>query len=259
MLHRSIAAGLLAALAGLAAPVPARAGDLVLKLDNGQGVTLVGAFNRWDEDGNPRKPVNPKAKIDRPDVTVTATRRGAGSWLFAGLPSGRYDLVIVKNGRVRVEGFHYPPVQEFDPFFPAAGKDPGEDSRKLILNDIAKGRHYENRVVPLALAGDGKNVRILMQLVRDRPTSYDGEAGFPVATVRHEVWQYTRRYGGWSKERATRLLGRILLPRDELRKWTWVWEARLGGIEVKGDRAVHLAYRLPDRFEAKSCRGWFPE
>jgi hypothetical protein len=239
-------------------PTP-RGSLLILKLDNDEGVTHVGAICRWDEDGNSRKPVNPKAKIDHPELTATAARRGAGCWVFGKLSPGRYDLVILKKGRVRVEGFHYPPVREFDPFFPATGKDPDEDSRKWILNDIAKGRRYENKVAPLVLAGDGKQVRILMQLVRDQPTSYDGEVGFPVATVRHEVWQYTRRYGAWSKERATRLLDRILLPRDELRKWTWVWEPRLGGIEVKGDRAVHITYRLPRHFEARNCRGWFPD
>ena len=38
-------------------------------------------------------------------------------------------------------------------------------------------KHYENKVVPLYLSGDEKQVRILMQLVRDLPTSYDAEYG----------------------------------------------------------------------------------
>jgi hypothetical protein len=35
------------------------------------------------------------------------------------------------------------------------------------------------------------------------------------------------------------------MPRDQLRKWTWLWDAKLGGIEVK-DRAVDVNYELPD-------------
>jgi len=251
--------GLCAALAGLTAFGPAPAGELVLKLRNDAGVTFVGAVQRWDADGNPRRPVNPKAKIDRPEVTAEARRRDAHTWVFAKLPPGRYDLVILAKDRVRVEGFHYPPVREFDPLLPPTARGPDDETRAMILKHIAKGKHYENKVDALFLAGDGKEVRALVQLVRDQPTSYDAEVGFAVATVRHEVWQYSYRYGAWTREKATKILDRVLLPRAEFRRWTWAWEPRLGGIEVRDGAAAVVEYDFPGRFDPNSGRGWFPE
>ena len=71
-------------------------------------------------------------------------------------------------------------------------------------------------MTPLFLAGDEKQVRILVQLVRDRETSFDGDFGAPVATVRHEVWQYTNHYGGWVKDRKTEVLDRILMAAERI-------------------------------------------
>jgi hypothetical protein len=236
----------------LAGSVPA--GELVVDLGNSEGVTFVGALARWDDEGKARKPVDPKAKIDHPDA-VAARRQEGNRWVFRDLAAGRYDLVILA-GRVRVEGFHYPPVLEFDPFLPPTAEVPAEAARSAVAGDIGKSRHYENKVLPLFMAGDDKQVRVLVQLVRDRETSYDAEYGAPVSTARHEIWQYTYRYGGWVKERGTRVLDRVLLPRAEFRRWTWVWEPQLGGIEVR-DRAVTVAYRLPPRFDPAGARGWF--
>lgn len=233
-------------------------GTIVLTLGNSDKVTLVGAIQRWDPDGNQLKPVDPKARIDHPAVTAVAERAGT-AWKFSRLRPGRYDLVILGKEHVRIEGFHYPPVIEFDPFFPAQGKEPDAEDRDWIVKDMAKTRHYENKVVPLFLGGDEKQVRVLVQLVRDQPTSYDAEVGYPVATVRHEVWQYSHRFGGWSKERATKVLDRLLLPRAEFRQWTWVWEPRLGGIEVVSGKQISLAYQIPGRFDSKKDQGWFPD
>ena len=87
--------------------------------------------------------------------------------------------------------------------------------REWIVKHIAGSKHYKNKVVPLFLAGDEKQVRILVQLVRDQATSFDADFGAPVATVRHEVWQYTNQYGGWVKDRRTEVLDRILMARSE--------------------------------------------
>jgi hypothetical protein len=224
-------------------------------LGNTEGVTLVGALRRWDADGGPRHPVDPKAKIDAPAVSARAEQRGGGRWVFADLPPGRYDLVILTRGRVRLEGFHYPPVTEFDPFLPPTANAP-EEARDDIVKDIAAGRYYENKVAALYLGGDDRQVRVLVQLVRDQPTSYDGDFGAPVATVRHEVWQYTNHTGAWVKDRKTKILDRLLLARSEFRRWTWVWEPRLGGIEV-GKAPVKVSFEVPARFDPQTARGWF--
>jgi len=234
----------------------ARGGELIVDLVKSEGVTFVGALDRWDRDGAPRKPVDPKAKLDKPEVTARAERLADNRWVFRELPAGRYDLVILVGERVRVEGFHYPPIAEFDRFLPPSAKVP-EEARDVILKDIVASQHYENKVTPLYLGGNEKQVRVLMQLVRDQPTSYDGEYGVPVATARHEVWQYTYRRGTWNKDKRTKILDRILIAKSEFQRWTWVWEPALGGIEV-GEKIVEVTYELPRRFDRDKARGWLP-
>ena len=64
---------------------------------------------------------------------------------------------------MRIEGWEYAPVLEFDPFFPATATAK-PDAREFIVDDIKKSRHYENKVEPLALGGDDKAVRVLVML-----------------------------------------------------------------------------------------------
>lgn len=236
---------------------PVLAGKLTLVIPNGQNVKMVGAFQRWDQDGNPRKKVNPKAKIDVPEVDYVARRAEGGQWVFENLAPGKYDLVILAGDRVRIEGFDYAPVLEFDPFFPPdATVD--EETRDWVFNDIKKSKHYENKVVPLYIGGDKQNktCRVLVMLIRDKPTSY--ESDFPgAATIRHEIWQYTWNYGGWQKERRTRVLDRSILHRDELRKWTWLWDPRLGGIRVEA-APVTRQYSLPTGDSTPKLQGLYP-
>ena len=37
----------------------------------------------------------------------------------------------------------------------------------------------------------------------------------------------------------------------------WVWEPRLGGIEV-GAKARDPSYELPAKFDPQTAKGWFP-
>ena len=208
----------------------ATGGDLTVELGDARGITSVGAFYRWDIDGNPRREVNPKAKIEVPETDASATNSGHGRWVFKNLPPGKYDLVIMGPGRVRTEGWEYAPVLEFDPFF-APHATVADEARDFITKDIAGARHYENKVVPLYLGGTEKVVRVLVMLIRDKKTSYEAQmAG--AATMRFEIWQYEWRYGGWVKQKRTRVMHRVILPRDELRQWTWLWVPELGAVEV---------------------------
>lgn len=103
--------------------------------------------------------------------------------------------------------------------------------------------HHENKVEPLYLGGDKKAVRVLVSSIRDKRTSYEKQ--FPgAATVRHEIWQYTWRDGAWQKEKRTRVLDRLMLPREELRRWTWRWDPKLGGIGVRSE-PITIKYDLP--------------
>ncbi len=198
---------------------------------------------------------DPKAKIDAPTVDAKALDVGGGRWVFQKLPPGKYDLVILAKGRRRVEGFQYVPVKESDPFFPAnIGIEP--EARQFIVADVKKSPHYENRVEPLYFGGNKKAVRVLVMLLRDKPTSYEGD--FPgAATIRHEIWQYSWNYGGWQKEKRTKVIDRIILHRDELRKWTWLWDPKLGGIEVR-DKPITVEYDLPRAFSQKKLKGLYP-
>lgn len=228
--------------------------ELQLNLTNADRITFVGAVKRWDADGNPLNPVDPKAKIESPRVDAKAEPSSKGAWTFRKLPAGRYDLVLLSEDRIRIEGFHYPPIAEFDPTMPGNAPAPPDDVRDWIRNDVANAKHYENKVTPLFLAGDRKQVRLFMQLLRDEPTSFDAEFGAPVATLRHEFWQYANRAGGWVKERKTKVVDRTLMAKSELSRWTWVWVPELGGIEVS-TMPVKLMYEVPAAFTAGISAG----
>jgi hypothetical protein len=238
----------------LTAARAAPAARVTVELKGGEGVTLVGAVERWDIDGNHKRLPDPKARIDAPEVDARAKHAGGATWVFDNLPAGAYDLVILApQRRIRVEGWTYVPVKEFDPFFPPDATVKDADAREFIVDHIAKSRHFENRVEPLYLGGDDKVVRVLVQLIRDQPTSYEPGAG----TIRHEVWQYTWQYGGWAKEKRTKVLSRILMQVGQLRQWTWLWDPKLGGIEVK-DSPVTIEYEMPAPGGARTLKGLYP-
>ncbi len=230
--------------------------DLVLHLDGGDDLAFVGAIQRWRSNGNLTRAVDPKARIDSPQVTAIGKLAADGTWVFSGLAAGRYDLVLLTRDKTRIEGFGYPPVLEFDPFYNAQDEPPAA-AVQWITNDIKQSRYYENKVTPLHFAGNDKQVRVFMQLLRDKPTSFDSTLGQPAATLRHEVWQYTHKYGAWSKEKRTRVVDRLLMPKSELRTWTWVWDPRLGMIELR-EKAVTLNYSLPKATADKSLPGLYP-
>jgi hypothetical protein len=231
------------------------AAELTLELGNSQNVTFVGAIQRWDQDGNHRRQPDEKAKIDAPAVDTAAENISGGRWIFKNLPVGKYDLIIIAKDRIRIEGFQYAPVKELDPFI-APESAVEDDTREFILDDIKKSPHYENKVMPLCMAGDKKAVRVLVMLIRDKPTSYEGESP-GAATMRHEIWQYSWNYGAWQKEKRTKVIDRILMHRDQLRKWTWLWDEKLGGIEVK-DRAVNIKYELSTSSSTQILKGLYP-
>ena len=56
---------------------PLRAGDLIIDLGKSKGVTFVGTLLRWDEDGNPRKPIDRKAKIGARKLQLRRSRSQA--------------------------------------------------------------------------------------------------------------------------------------------------------------------------------------
>jgi hypothetical protein len=236
-------------------PTRAIAAKLTVEIADSEGVAFVGAIQRWDADGNARRQPDPKAKIDAPAVDAQAVAAEGGRWVFNDLPNGTYDLVILAKDRRRIEGFQFAPVKEFDPFI-APTATPEDEARDWILDDVKKSPHYENRVEPLYLAGDAKAVRLLVMLIRDKTTSYEGDMP-GAATIRHEIWQYSWNYGGWQKEKRTKVMDRAILHRDELRKWTWLWDPSLGGIVVKGE-PVTIKTAMSKPSAEKKLKGLYP-
>ena len=228
------------------------AAKVSVNLGDAKGVRVVGALQRWDADGNHRRKVDPNAKIEEPYLDARAVPGADGQWVFNNLPKGTYDLVILGEGKIRVEGFTYPPVLEFDPFLPG-NSTTDDETREFIVDDIKKSRHYENKVVPLYMGGNEKVVRVLVMLIRDQATSYTAGAG----TMRHEVWQYDWNYGGWQKNKRTQVLDRVLLQVSDLRRWTWLWDAKLGGIEV-GSSPITIDYDLRGNAAGKKLLGLYP-
>lgn len=233
----------------------ALAAKLTVDLSGLDDITTVGAINRWDEEGNARHKVKQDAKIPTPELDAKATREGS-QWVFNDIPQGKYDLVLLSpEKRLRIEGFTFPPILEFDPFLPITAQ-PEDEAREEVVTQIANQRHYENKVSLLYLAGNKEAIRVLMMLIRDKTTSYEGDMK-GASTLRHELWQFSFQHGGWNKEKRTRVLDRQILPLDELRKWTWLWDPKLGGIEVKKS-PVTFKYEMPGASGENKTKGLYP-
>lgn len=220
------------------------AGELTVTIEPADRVARVGVVRRFNFDGTLARKVDPKAKFESPYYDGSADGHEAR---FRDLQPGVYDVIVFLKDGTRLEGYHWPLFNEFDdPNDPAFKTPPPEEVEELIREKIAGTTYHENKVTPLAAAGSDKQVRILMQLLRDRATSYDGEFGAPVATLRYEIWQYTNNYGGWTRDRHSKVLHRILDAKSNVRKHTWLWDPKLGGMRVsRTDTGKRLSYQIP--------------
>ena len=163
--------------------------------------------------------------------------------------------MILAGTKRRIEGFDYPPVLEFDPFFPS-NATVEEEAGEFVVGHIKKSPHYENRVEPLYLGGDKKAVRVLVMLIRDKPTSYEGDMP-GAATIRHEIWQYSWQYGGWTKESRTRVLDRV----HSASRRTPQVDLALGpkaGRDRDQEAPVSIEYALPQDSANRKLKGLYP-
>ena len=254
--------------------LPAWAGGLVIELSGDTSdISFVGAIYRWDPDGLPKKadgsPRVAQERAEAPDIAAPwvdyrAVNKGNNQWVIDSMPAGIYDLIIIKNGsKQRFEGWRYAPPLDFEPFFPPDAevlRDKEEngvmkekiediDSLKFIDKQIRESRHYENKVIPLYFGGSyrkgqvrPKQVRVLVMLIRDLETTLDATS----ATMRFEIWQFEDRYGGYVKERRTHVMHRIIMDRNVLRQWTWLWDPALGNIKVEKTGTATVKYTIPD-------------
>jgi hypothetical protein len=222
------------------------AGELTVTIEPADRVASVGVVCRFAEDGSLLRPIDPKATFDAPHRDTVAERVPA---TFRDLKTGTYDLIVFLKDGTRLEGFHIPLFDELDDADSEIfSRPPAEEVQTEIRKLIKSGRYYENKVTPLFFRGSEQHARVLMQLVRDEPTSFDTEFGAPVATVRYELWQFTNRFGSWSRERKSKILHRVLEPKERLTKRRWLWTSALGGIRITGEAPDQkLTYRIPER------------
>jgi hypothetical protein len=222
------------------------AGELTVTIEPAERVASVGVVCRFAQDGSLLRPVDPKATFEAPHRDAVADRVPA---TFRDLPAGTYDLIVFLTDGTRLEGLHIPVFDELDDVDSETfSRPPTEEVQAEIRKLIKSGRYYENKVTPLFLRGNEEHARVLMQLVRDEPTSYDAEFGAPVATVRYELWQFTNRLGSWSRDRKGKVLHRVLEAKDRLKKRRWLWTGDLGGIRITGEVPDQkFTYRIPER------------
>ena len=222
------------------------AGELTISIEPAERVASIGVVRRFGEDGKLLRAVDPKA-------TFTAPHRDAKSEsvpaTFRELPEGTYDVIVFLKDGTRLEGFHMPVFDELDETGTESfSQPPSEEVQTEIRRLIKVGRYYENKVTPLFIRGNDERTRVLVQLVRDEPTSLDADFGAPVATVRYELWQFTNRFGSWSRDRKSKILHRVLEAKDKFKQRRWLWTSDLGGQRITHDAPRQkLTWRIPER------------
>ena len=224
------------------------AGELSVTIEPASRVASVGVVRRFADDGTLVRPVDPKAQFEAPYRDSVSTSVPA---TFSNLKNGTYDLIIFLKDGTRLEGFHIPPFDELDEVGDVKfSEPPPQEVQDQIVKLIKNSQYYENKVTPLFLRGQDEHVRVLMQLLRDQPTSFDTEYGAPVATVRYELWQFTNRFGTWSRDRKSKVLHRVLESKDKLTKRRWLWSSELGGFTITNESPQQkMMYHLPERQE----------
>lgn len=231
------------------------AGELIVSIEPGEQVARVGIARRFHPDGTLARKVDPKAKFESP---YTDRESAGNSARFEKLPAGTYDVIIFLKNGTRLEGYHWPIFNEFDdPEDPVFDTPPPKEIEEYLREKIAATSYYENKVTPLAFAGGEDQVRVLMQLLRDDKTSFDQQFGAPVATLRYEIWQFNNNFGGWTRDKHSKVLHRILDAKSNVRKKEWLWVRELGGHTLReDDSSIQLKYRLPK--QTKTLPGLHP-
>jgi len=154
-----------------------------------------------------------------------------------------YDLVIDvrggKAGAITVE----PLSPEMTPA-----------DRKWLTDWVNNLKIFENKKRVLEIEGTSKQARVLVEKLRDKPTTLAAKE--PMAIWRVEIFDFRKYYGGWTKEKY-HVIVRERVPIRRFRTYRWVFEKRLGGIQVGADSVTTVPeYEIPDKLDA--ARGRVP-
>ena len=125
---------------------------------------------------------------------------------------------------------------------------------KWLIDWVDHLKIFENRKRVLDVDGTGERARVLVEKIRDKPTSLPVKE--PTAFWRIEIFDFRKYYGGWSKEKYT-VIVRQKVPIRTFRTYRWMFEKRLGGIDVNAVGVTPVAtYEVPEKLDA--ARGRVP-
>ena len=109
-----------------------------------------------------------------------------------------------------------------------------EKDRAWIVDWVGKLKLFENKKRVLDMFGTGERAQVLVEKLRDDdagPTTLPVKE--PTAFWRIEIFEFNKRYGGWTKDRST-VVVREQVPIRVFRTYRWMFEKRLGGIYITG-------------------------
>ena len=148
------------------------------------------------------------------------------------VPPGTYDLHFETTDGLKIEGADLRAEG-------GAKADPlKERDLKSIRERVRNMRTFENERSVLAIVGGSKRAKVLVRLVRTKPTSYDGDFGEPLAIFRWEVWNFKKYTGSWLKERKYKVLRRFMVAKRKMHELRWDFRPELGGVDVEAGSTV---------------------
>lgn len=165
----------------------------------------------------------------------------------AAVPDASAWDIQLDTARGRVEGVNLK-TDRTDLGLPRKAAEPlTDDDRQHFADYLDRMETFENKKRILLIEGDSGWARVLVELIRDEPTTL--RVREPSMIYRVEVWDFTRQFGTWRKafERARAVQYRALMPIVAFHKTTVVFDPRLGGFHpTRQQPAITVRYTLPD-------------
>jgi hypothetical protein len=122
-----------------------------------------------------------------------------------------------------------------------------EKDREWLVHWVNQLKIFENKKRVLDLDGTGDRARVLVEKLRDEPTTLPTQE--PTAFWRIEILDFKKYYGGWSPGKFT-VVVREQVPIRKFRTYRWMFEKRLGGVRAtEGGVAVVPDYEVPETLD----------
>ncbi|MGH7145732.1 MAG: hypothetical protein ACREJ2_16605 [Planctomycetota bacterium] len=148
-----------------------------------------------------------------------------GTYTFASLPAGAYDLKLLLSDGRTVEGCDMRPEKpSVDPLTYA--------DRKAIKTAFENVRQFTDENNLWRIEGNGQYATILVELVRHGQTSlHEKVNGDSFVIWRVELWRYVKEGEAWTNT-TSQVLQRMRPSVKDFRTWNWQFSPALGGVTV---------------------------